>query len=240
MKEFKRYDQPDLRLYQRFIDRDLPVCPFCLSNAPSWALAHDKKEDGASEILYRCGNCGATLSTGVLPENLLGGKERGAGIRIKICDSGSKWTEDRFDSKEYPLRFMQQLAGVEVSGNSDEDFEANERRGFRKRSKAFAITGFVLGFAAMISFYVLYSLNILLPFSSDLSVMYSFFYSAPLLISLAGLLFSLVAFPYKPMRKVAIVSITNCIIVFIFIILALFYIYYSCSVSQRSLVTCMI
>ena len=131
MAKFRRYEGYVMNVPQKFIDNNLPVCPFCHSNQPHWLLA-SKMGMWGNRTLYRCERCGATMSSDAMDAAAEGGRQFGlnaaaAGLNaarkgskgqvvgiayLKVEELGTVCTNTALLNNEYPLPEMQAMAGI--------------------------------------------------------------------------------------------------------------------------------
>ena len=131
MAKFRRYEGYVMNVPQKFIDNNLPICPFCHSNQPHWLLA-SKMGMWGNRTLYRCERCGATMSSDAMDAAAEGGRQFGlnaaaAGLNaarkgskgqvvgiayLKVEELGTVCTNTALLNNEYPLPEMQAMAGI--------------------------------------------------------------------------------------------------------------------------------
>lgn len=121
MSEFKRYDGLYGSVPQRFIDENLPTCPFCGTTSPYWTLT--LKMGWLNRYLFKCCSCQAILSTTAAAitgvertpvttlglAKLLSGKKLTT-IYMTIDHLGASPQKDLKLNQEYALESLQQIA----------------------------------------------------------------------------------------------------------------------------------
>lgn len=129
MSTFKRYEGYVMNVPQKFIDNNLPVCPFCHTNDPHWLLA-SKADLMNYRTLYKCEKCGAIMSGNSMDAAAQDGQQfrinpAAAGINaaqkgskgqtvgvtyMRIDDLGAVCTNAALLGQELPITELQNMA----------------------------------------------------------------------------------------------------------------------------------
>ena len=103
---------------QKWIDDNLPTCPFCRSPAP-WRVGTEADQQALVRWLFQCPNCMVVLST--VPDASVSVKagpyritKTPLDVLIRVESAERKQDED-FVSEEFPLSELQEWAEEEES-----------------------------------------------------------------------------------------------------------------------------
>ncbi len=128
---FQRYDGYAGSVPQQFVDRSIPICPFCGTSHPHWGvdISIEFKIDG-TQYRYMCEQCHGVLETNANdvtgqssnPFTATGLRKMFAGkksntVYIRVVSAGNNGELKECVGKEYTLEDINQMAYQKVTGN---------------------------------------------------------------------------------------------------------------------------